>query len=80
MKLYSLECEFHLFNIVSYSFNAHFICRDEFSESQTAASQTTASGMNPYSSYYGATEHASRDSYRDEESRREWNEDTKQYY
>jgi hypothetical protein len=53
---------------------------DEFSESQTAASQTTASGMNPYSSYYGATEHASRDSYRDEESRREWNEDTKQYY
>ena len=56
--------------------------RDEFSESQTAgASRTsTASGMNPYSSYYGATEHASRDSNRDEQSRREWTEDSNQVY
>lgn len=55
--------------------------RDEFSESQST-SAPSASGMNPYSSYYGATEYAAQDAYNDEQqqqSRQGWNEESNQY-
>lgn len=66
-------------SILTVSHHLFVLYRDEFSEAQTAASTgASASGMNPYSSYYGATEYAARDYDED----RNWNspQDSNRYY
>jgi hypothetical protein len=59
ISIYACDCAF----VVWISWFSLLFFRDEFSESLAKPGTTSGMNMNPYSSYYGATEFASQDAY-----------------